>query len=590
MKNNTIVLESCIRQFKEENEFVGNDSSVFEIFSLSQICKRDDYSVDVLDSSIIDGANDGGLDSIVLFVDNEYLYDMDSVESLKYTKNTEFRIQLSQVKYESSFKESALDKLIASIPVLFNLETSEQSLAKRFNIELVERIMLMRKAWLSTVNSGGRVKVEVFYFTKANEVEVNSVFLEKVEQIKSLFETLFYRVMFSFDCFSAKELLALHSSTSTGRLSLRYREVPIATSFNKGYGYVGIVGLDDYYDFITDASGKIIEDIFESNIRHYQGDVDVNTKIESSLSNEFEIDFWWLNNGITIIAENPNQISKTLTLENVKIVNGLQTTFTLEKYFNQNTTLREDSRSILVKVIIINEGDANKKAIDRIISSTNSQNAVPPVLLRATDDIQRKLEVYFSNSGYYYDRRKNYYKNLSKPASRIFGIQATAQAIQSILHKEPDTARAKPTTLIKTNESYKKIFDESVNFSAYLKCVLIYKVVNDFIKAELVDEKKSLGKAYALHLARVLATIVTTKGDYTVDDILKIEVEKISESMLKHSFAALEEMIVQFKETSKTTSDSSVSKSGIFRDFLNKNAANFIVTDKSGPQLEMTLD
>lgn len=77
------------------------------------------------------------------------------------------------------------------------------------------------------------------------------------------------------------------------------------------------------------------------------------------------------------------------------------------------------------------------------------QNPVSPTLLRATGTIQRDIELFFSNNGYYYDRRKNYYKNQGKPATKIFSIQYTAQAIRSIVDDDPHTARARPTSLLK---------------------------------------------------------------------------------------------------------------------------------------------
>ncbi len=60
----------------------------------------------------------------------------------------------------------------------------------------------------------------------------------------------------------------------------------------------------DYYNFIVDSEeNKIREYLFESNIRHYQGDTaDVNQKIAETLQNDLDRDFWWLNNGITIIS------------------------------------------------------------------------------------------------------------------------------------------------------------------------------------------------------------------------------------------------------------------------------------------------
>jgi hypothetical protein len=40
-------------------------------------------------------------------------------------------------------------------------------------------------------------------------------------------------------------------------------------------------------------------------------------------------DFWWLNNGITILATSATMVGKTLHLEDIQIVNGLQTTETI---------------------------------------------------------------------------------------------------------------------------------------------------------------------------------------------------------------------------------------------------------------------
>src|SRR5690348_1850134 len=108
-------------------------------------------------------------------------------------------------------------------------------------------------------------------------------------------------------------------------------------------------------------------------------------KIRQSLESDKTRDFWWLNNGITIIASNPTQVAKTLAIENIQIVNGLQTSYSIGNFYQIDAT---DERSVLVKVIINND----KETIDKIISSTNSQNAVSPTLLRASETTQRNIE------------------------------------------------------------------------------------------------------------------------------------------------------------------------------------------------------
>lgn len=60
--------------------------------------------------------------------------------------------------------------------------------------------------------------------------------------------------------------------------------------------------------------------------------------------------------------------------------------------------------------------------------------------------------------GYFYDRRKNAYKREGKPAEKIIGIDRLAQGVLAALQQEPHTARARPTTVIKSEANYKMIF------------------------------------------------------------------------------------------------------------------------------------
>ena len=51
---------------------------------------------------------------------------------------------------------------------------------------------------------------------------------------------------------------------------------------------------------------------------------------------------------------------------------------------------------------------------DDIIFATNNQTNIPKSSLRVTDAIHLQIEMYCKSRGLYYDRRKNYYKNLKK--------------------------------------------------------------------------------------------------------------------------------------------------------------------------------
>lgn len=125
----------------------------------------------------------------------------------------------------------------------------------------------------------------------------------------------------------------------------------------------------------------------------------------NTLSDSESPEFWWLNNGITIIGTHAHIVGNAISIENVQIVNGLQTSESIYNYFNESK-IKSDDRSLLVKIIISNDVNARNS----IIYATNNQTNVNVTALRATDKIQRDIEDVLKSHGIYYDRRSNYYK------------------------------------------------------------------------------------------------------------------------------------------------------------------------------------
>ena len=107
-------------------------------------------------------------------------------------------------------------------------------------------------------------------------------------------------------------------------LELTYREN--ATS---GSSHVALVSMRDYLAFLTDDTGALRRHIFDWNVRDYLGEVEVNREIQSSLANQDSPDFWWLNNGVTVICSRTSIVGKTYVLDDVEIVNGLQTSYSI---------------------------------------------------------------------------------------------------------------------------------------------------------------------------------------------------------------------------------------------------------------------
>ncbi|WP_180064325.1 AIPR family protein [Acinetobacter sp. YH16042] len=141
----------------------------------------------------------------------------------------------------------------------------------------------------------------------------------------------------------------------------------------------------------------------------------------NTLQNNTTEDFWWLNNGVTILSTKVTpRTNKQLVIQNPEIVNGLQTSSEIYRYFKENAVKIQDieNRNVLVRVIV----PSSEEVRDKIIKATNSQTQIPKSSLRATDPIHRQIETFLKTKGYYYDRRKNFYKNEGKKPKQIIKL------------------------------------------------------------------------------------------------------------------------------------------------------------------------
>ena len=126
------------------------------------------------------------------------------------------------------------------------------------------------------------------------------------------------------DFIDASHLMELINTQARQNFNLPLVENPIAAGDRKDF--VALVNLTHYYSFITDENGSLRKYIFESNVRDYQGHNNVNNEIHNTLSEDTTEDFWWLNNGVTILASDISQTTpRQLLITNPEIVNGLQT-------------------------------------------------------------------------------------------------------------------------------------------------------------------------------------------------------------------------------------------------------------------------
>lgn len=379
--NQQIILDTLLEQKRIELEPNSNADDFFEIFVSEQILKDSELSYDELEEGIVDNGGDGGIDTIYTFVNTDLVQkDSDLVEG---KRNSVIEIYLIQAKNTNGFGESAIEKFISSALDLFDLSKPIDGLRSVYNNDLLKNIEVFRKQYLNLASKFPLLKFHYFYVTKGTEIHQNVE--RKVDNLKSVISQLFDRAEVNFEFITAQKLIELSRREHIQSKDISLTDNPISTQDG---GYIAIVPLKNYYNFISNENGELIRYFFDANIRDYQGKVEVNVAIKDTLmSPNPDEDFWWLNNGITITATDATFASKKLHIEDPQIVNGLQTSFEIYNYFRYNR-IDNDNRNVLVRVIKA----GSEKSRLKVIKATNSQTNIPPASLRATDPIHRDIE------------------------------------------------------------------------------------------------------------------------------------------------------------------------------------------------------
>jgi hypothetical protein len=470
--NDQIILAQIIAEKCAESEDELSIPEYFEIYSSSEILKDHDLTYDDIAYGIVGDGGDGGIDSIYTFVNGEMLKEDTQINSNQ--KKNHIELIVIQSKTSPTFKEDAVIKFRESAEDLFNLANDPDDFGTRYNSDLIDKSKLFRNAYSKLAGTFPRLEIHYYYATQGNEVHPNVE--GKVPKLQESIGKMFGGAQFSFEFLGASKLLEMTRNVPSTSRILDVSESPIGTDAGS---YLCLVSLSKYFEFVSD-SGSLARSIFESNVRDYQGSVAVNTGIRKTLENVNSENFWYLNNGVTIITPKAVLAGKQLTIEDPQIVNGLQTSHEIYQHFSKLEDSTGDNRSVLVRVIC----EENEEARDRIIRATNSQTSIPPASLRSSDEIHRNIEDFLKSNGYYYDRKKNHYKNQGMPVAKIISIPYMAQTMMATTLLKPDSARARPSTLINSDLEYRKIFSLDFPIDIYLKVIQIMKTVEIFLKPE----------------------------------------------------------------------------------------------------------
>lgn len=517
-KNDCVLLDGVIEERIRE-EFPSSDQGeVFEYLAAEQILKDLDLTSEEIISGIVDGRQDGGIDSFYILVNGHLLQEVDGFQWPK--TGVELRVYIITSKHHKTFKEDTVTKIVATLGEILDFSVDEKNLKGAYSRELLNLRQLLFYAYRRLSSKLITFSLDVLYASRGDTSDIGKEVLSRADQVTGLINKCFTGCNASFSFIGSSELVEMYRKAPNYEL-----ELPFIEHFSDNGSYVILTKISDYYKFVSE-DGKLRRYLFDSNVRDFMGLNRVNEDIRATLENANSPDFWWLNNGVTILATKASIAGKTITACDVQIINGLQTTESIFRHFEGRPDLINDKRCVLVKIFVFDQVDIR----DSIIRATNNQTNVELSSLHATDKIQRDIEDIMSRNGLFYERRKNLYINQGHSLSEIITPLYVAGAFIGLVLKSPERAASLKSRFMRSQKSYEYVFSSDVNLGIWPKLAKIMKAIDVSLEKIRVRAKRKdkFLKGWRYIISLLILAENTKKFDFSINDIIAFDEGTIS--------------------------------------------------------------
>ncbi|MFN7009712.1 MAG: AIPR family protein [Allorhizobium sp.] len=430
-----------------------------------------DLSVDEIEAGITDGGADGQIDAMYVIV-NGMVLNEEAVDNKTIPEKgpLEIDIVIIQSKYTESFEENPLKSVRATVRDLFSLSKDYSAIAfKEYNSSVQSKFALARFAVLSSSGRAATIKCRVYYATRGSNANIHHSVLATGTTLAQELGTSAATKDAEIVYLGAEQVIDLSRMPQIHVRQLAFQE-QLSHDENS---FACLVPIDGIISFLSDNSGNLIRSLFDANVRDFLGTTtDVNEGIYQTLETLGDEDFWWYNNGVTLVADTVDPKGKHLALTDPLLVNGLQTCNVIHSFMSSPDVSKEAKKHIGEKRILVRIIRPTSDAVrDGIIRATNSQTHIPKPYLRGMDRVHRNIEDFFRKHGLFYERRKNQYRNEEKPRSSIVTLTEMSQSLVAALLFRGGDARGRPTTLINDDKDYQTLFSESYPLDTFLSVI-----------------------------------------------------------------------------------------------------------------------
>jgi len=524
-KNDSILIDGIVSQRAHDGIPSGDKGEVFEYFCFEQLLKNFDLSKEEIEAGWVDGRHDGGIDGFYIFVNGHLIWDTSSF--LWPRSNAKIEVFIISCKYHDTFKEATLNSILATTHELLDFSLLEDRLRGAYSKD----ILLARKRLIETYAKLAITTPELTfnfsYCSRGDVADLGESVAARAEQIRHCSEQFFSNATARFSFVGSAELIEQYRKGKQFTLDLPFQDHLAGT----GEGYIVVAKLGDYHRFVCDESGSLRRYLFDSNVRDYLGENKVNEDIAGSLENESVPDFWWFNNGITILTTKAVINGKVMQMQDIQVVNGLQTTETIYRHFSTGSQKSLD-RTLSIKIIV----SKDDKLRDQIIRATNNQSVVEQAALHATDKIQRDIEQILERYDFYYERRKNYYRNIGRPPARFVTPLFLAGGYVSIALKNPATAATLKSRFMRSQSTYEQVFSDAAPIEVWPRIATVMKAVEEEMLSSL-RKSGGHGEKFLKSWRGLVGLLVVAKQlgkfDFSLSDLSRLPANEVDRGLVK---------------------------------------------------------
>lgn len=437
---------------RAQNELGILDPARLKSLAFVYLCVKTmlDLDLDEAFDCLTEGGGDFGVDALHISEEND----------------GEFGVTLFQCKYkndlsgDAEFPESGIEALINAIRHIFNPSAELGAINERLRIKVEEVRSLIRDGFIPRVRAiacnNGR---------KWNDSAQKAI------------ERAGFGDQVTWEHVNHDVLVGILQRPKQVNETLRLTGKALVEDLNYSRVCVGRLPVTEVAALMRTHGDRLLE----RNIRRYLGlhGNRVNTGIRDTLRSKESCNFYFFNNGLTLVCDdfayNALQSSDfQVKVENLQIVNGGQTCMTIlkteEELAKEGKALPADA-SVLIRLYKLPK--PNEDLVLKITHATNSQNPVDLKDLRANDERQQQLEQSIRDLGFVYRRKR--LDSAVKSTEITSG--AAAEALLAVWRQKPN--QAKFFTREHFGKLYDVIFTEHTNGAQVITAVLLYRIAEN---------------------------------------------------------------------------------------------------------------